>query len=246
MVKSLERKWFVGGAFAFAMLAACSDSSDATAARPVDDAGASSDAASAADSAPIDGDAAAPDASAAADAAAPQDAAVTQDSGAVDGGRPADAVAPTDAAVSTDAAASTDAGNGLACGRYRVSDPGTGVATGPCPGTGCDGSGLVEDGRGGLIWLRFTYLPSNQRQTLAEANAYCASRGMRLPTLTQAQGIAGGTNTCTAAWPAGWRTWTSTTFGTSEAYVVAVGGLALRTGIIQSSSTLCVRSGGPQ
>jgi hypothetical protein len=239
MTKAVEFGVVRAGALVVAVLVGCSDPSEPSAGGSTVDAGGAptvTDAAAVVDAGPVVVTDAAADAASATDAASTTDAAALDAGGASDAGRVADAGAD----------ASADAGNGLACGRYRVSDPGTGTATGPCPGTGCDGSGLVEDGRGGLIWLRFTYLPANQRQTLAEANTYCASRGMRLPTLSQAQGIAGGTNTCNAAWPAGWQTWTSTTFGTSEAYVVDVGGLALRTGIIQSSPTLCVRSGGPQ
>ena len=249
MAKAGERGWVRGGALILAVLVGCGESNDpatgastadAGGSQPVTDAAASTDA-----DMPADTDAAATaDANSPAVTDAGADAASTTDaSTAIDAGGAADAGRPADAAA--DAAA--DASNGLECSRYRVSDPGTGTATGGCPGTGCDGSGLVVDSRGGLTWLRFAYRPASpQGQTLAQANSYCASRGMRLPTLTQAQGIAGGTNTCTAAWPAGWETWTSTTFGTTEAYVVSVGGLALRTGIIQSAPVLCVRSSGPQ
>jgi hypothetical protein len=174
------------------------------------------------------------------DAAA--DAGVTADAN-TDASSTADASANADAAPSD--AGTADAAASVLCGRYRVIDPGTGSASGACPGPSCDGSGLVADPRNGLVWQRFRYLPAGG-QTLAQATAYCTAKGMRLPTQPQASAIAGGTGTCQEAWPAGWTTWTSTTVNGTEAFVVDSGGLALRTRTNQSEAVLCVRSNGPQ
>jgi hypothetical protein len=184
------------------------------------------------------------DASPTADATSNADASPTADAASnADASSTADASANADAAPSD--AGTADAAASVLCGRYRVIDPGTGSASGACPGPSCDGSGLVADPRNGLVWQRFRYLPAGG-QTLAQATAYCTAKGMRLPTQPQASAIAGGTGTCQEAWPAGWTTWTSTTVNGTEAFVVDSGGLALRTRTNQSEAVLCVRSNGPQ
>ena len=87
-------------------------------------------------------------------------------------------------------------------GRYVIVDPGTGSASGSCPGSACDGSGLVKDTSTGLTWARYTYYPGYPPgQTQTQAAAYCAGRGGRLPTKDEALAIAGN-NYCQSAWPA--------------------------------------------
>jgi len=83
------------------------------------------------------------------------------------------------------------------CGRYVVEDPGNGVDE--------SGTGLVHDTTSGRRWLRFTS-PSFTRHE--EAVAYCARRGMRLPTRNEALRISAG-RFCREAWPFAWYTWTS-------------------------------------
>lgn len=237
MAKAGERGWVRGGALILAVLVGCSESNDAATGASTADAGGApsvTDAAASTDA----------DTPAVTDAGA--DAASTTDA-AADASSALDAGGPTDAGRGPDAAA--DAGSGLVCNRFRVTGAGTGAAGGACPGPGCDGSGSVFDTTTGATWQRFSYLPAApQTQTQAQAAAYCASKGMRLPTLQQVQAIADRFNFCLAAWPAGWRTWTSTTFGTTEAYNVDTGGVGIRALLTQNDHALCVRvsSGGPQ
>jgi hypothetical protein len=235
MTKAVEFGVVCTGALALSMLVGCSESSDAGTGGSTADAGATvTDAAPAADT----GSTVVTDAGA--------DAASTTDA-AVDASSALDAGGPTDAGRGPDGAA--DAGNGLVCNRFRVTGAGTGAAGGACPGPGCDGSGSVFDTTTGATWQRFSYLPAApQTQTQAQAAAYCLSKGMRLPTLQQVQAIADRFNFCLAAWPAGWRTWTSTTFGTTEAYNVDTGGVGIRAPLNQNDHAFCVRvsSGGPQ
>ncbi len=67
------------------------------------------------------------------------------------------------------------------------------------------GSGLVLDTRTGLRWLRFR---GPVGQTRAQAKAYCADRGLRLPTSEEAGAISEAAY-CKEAWPEGWSTWTA-------------------------------------
>jgi hypothetical protein len=100
-------------------------------------------------------------------------------------------------------------------GRYLVLDPGTSEDNG-------DGTGTVRDTRTGLTWMRKAYRPS---QTQAQAQAYCQSKGMRLPTKEEAMGIAGKNYDITrCAFPYFWRTWTSTPAGSGVAWYILSGG----------------------
>jgi hypothetical protein len=109
---------------------------------------------------------------------------------------------PEDSGV-VDAGGSTgDAAGQLACGRFRVEDPGN---------PSLPGSGRVFDTATGLAWLRFVHRnlpPLDAIMPRFEAERYCAQHGMRLPSGNEAIAIAG-TNFCLEAWPAGWGTWTS-------------------------------------
>lgn len=86
--------------------------------------------------------------------------------------------------------------------RYTVLDTGNG-ANG-------SGSGLVHDSTTGLTWMRFYYTPASSTQAEDQADAYCQSVGMRLPTESEALAISGA-NGDACAWPQGWDTWTSST-----------------------------------
>ncbi len=85
-------------------------------------------------------------------------------------------------------------------GRYTLVTP---------PSTGCDndGSGRVLDTTTGLAWTSHSFwqMPT----THDEALLYCSSEGMRLPTRSEAQGIAG-RNRQKCAFPCNWITETST------------------------------------
>jgi hypothetical protein len=116
-----------------------------------------------------------------------------------------------DAGRSSDEACSTN--------RYTVIDSGNPSSNYsmvcPTKGSGCDGSGLVEDTTTGLVWMRFEYFPvdpntlssKNPGQTYDQAVAYCTRNAMRLPTLSEAEGIAG-LNTLHCVWQPYWATWT--------------------------------------
>ena len=69
-------------------------------------------------------------------------------------------------------------------------------------------SGLVKDNTTGLVWMRkHHHVTAGMSQALA--SDYCGGKGMRLPTLDEALGIAGSHwNQC--GWPCGWVTWTTT------------------------------------
>lgn len=105
--------------------------------------------------------------------------------------------------------------------RYEILDAGTGIDVEvaqecPLPGSTCDGSGLVLDKETGLRWLRFEYFPipasevsaGDPGQHFEPARAYCEGRQMRLPTLEEAENIAG-ENHLACVFPY-WATWTST------------------------------------
>lgn len=98
------------------------------------------------------------------------------------------------------------------CGRYVVEDPGNGAAN--------SGTGLVNDTTSGLRWLRFgsPWFTGHE-----EAVAYCAGRGMRLPTREEALRITAG-RFCYDAWPFDWRTWTSTAASEGRVWVVLFDG----------------------
>jgi hypothetical protein len=151
-----------------------------------------------------------------------------------------------------DGAPSVDSGTAGSCGRYQVLVPGTGTASGTCPGSGCDGSGLVKDTTTDLTWARFPYYPTSDYpvsggQTQAQAAAYCAGRGGRLPTKDEALAIAGNNNYCRAASPVEWGTWTSTSAGAGLAWYVVYDGyttqIVVGNGLngVYSLGALCVR-----
>jgi hypothetical protein len=137
--------------------------------------------------------------------------------------------------------AQTDASD-LLCGRFRVVDPGTGDANGPCPGSRCDGSGLVLDVLTGLTWSRFSYFPGDPPgQTFAQAQAYCASRSARLPTKDEGAAIAS-PSYCMSAWPATWYAWTSTPAGDGEVWVfTATRGSGVEPAGSRLNGVVCVR-----
>jgi hypothetical protein len=130
---------------------------------------------------------------------------------------------------------------GTACvpeGRYTLVDPGTGVAGGPCPGSGCDGSGLVRDGTTGLVWSRYPYLGVSS-QTFAEASDHCASLAMRVPTESEALGVAGSFDGC--AWPLRWETYTSTSSASGNVVLVTWDGWSSSVAVDAGFPVLCVR-----
>lgn len=80
-----------------------------------------------------------------------------------------------------------------------------------------DGSGLVRDNQTGLVWTRQDYFAPDL--FLAQAKAYCKSRGMRLPSKEESIAI-GGTNNDTCAFPHARVTWTTSTAGPKSAWIV--------------------------
>jgi len=116
-------------------------------------------------------------------------------------------------------AGAKDPGETCSTERYIILDAGNSRTTYSihCPelGSGCDGSGLVLDKKTWLVWMRFEYFPcdpdtlsaDNPGQTYDQAVEYCASRGMRLPTMSEALNIAG-ENTLRCVWQPYWATWT--------------------------------------
>jgi hypothetical protein len=99
--------------------------------------------------------------------------------------------------------------------RYVILDPGNGV--------GGSGTGLVRDNSTGLTWTRFDYTEPNAGEPEGETDCMNVNINMRLPTETEALGIAG-SNQDSCAWPAGWDTWTSTVVDPYGWYVVTSGG----------------------
>lgn len=124
--------------------------------------------------------------------------------------------------------------------RYTVIDPGTGVGGGACPGTGCDGSGLVKDNVSGLTWTRYHY----NWGTGPTADAFCSGKSMRLPTQTELQVIGAGTSSYdSCAFPIPW-TSTSSTPGTYRNVVMKSDGTQICTGSISFNTcyyVLCVK-----
>jgi hypothetical protein len=93
-------------------------------------------------------------------------------------------------------------------GRYNVVTPSS-------PACLAEGTGIVIDNLTGLTWMAEEYQPppdpenGDVFQNLAQATAYCASRGMRVPTKDEALAVAG-TSYDACAFPCGGGTWTST------------------------------------
>jgi hypothetical protein len=126
----------------------------------------------------------------------------------------ADNICQPACAADPDCAASASTWNltkPLLCGRYVVEDEGAGRIG--------SGTGLILDTATGLKWLRFDG-PGGRIHK--ETGAFCAAKGMRLPTKTEAVAIAshGREKWCEAAWPKGWWTWTTTTAGEGRAWYV--------------------------
>jgi len=86
------------------------------------------------------------------------------------------------------------------------------------------GNTLVKDNMNGLTWMRtpYTLTAAGSQFTQPLAATYCSNNNMRLPTQSEALGIAG-PNLATCAFPQAWSTWTSTgvSNSTTEAYIVA-------------------------
>jgi len=77
-------------------------------------------------------------------------------------------------------------------------------------------------------------------QNQAQAAAYCAGRGMRLPTLDEALALSAGVDTC--AFPCDWFTWTSSSSGPGLAWRANyLGGSAFENAATFSYSALCVQ-----
>ncbi len=99
-------------------------------------------------------------------------------------------------------------------GRYTVLDSGTTEV----------GTGLVRDNRTGLTWTRRIYHEMMNSFHYADAQKYCVSHGMRLPTLVEAQGIAG-QSFAECAWPLPpWGTFTSTYVDATNVWLVDLHG----------------------
>jgi hypothetical protein len=141
------------------------------------------------------------------DSGALRDAAVADTGGNVQGDSsmaPEDAGIPDAGSAGSDGA-SEEAAAGPACGpppaRYTLlTDAGT---------VGDAGVGLVEDNTTGLVWMSTSVGgEQSQEQTQMLAASYCASLGLRLPTESEALGIAAA-NYASCAFSQ-WSTWTST------------------------------------
>jgi beta-galactosidase len=102
----------------------------------------------------------------------------------------------------------SDASTTCGDGRYTVLAPGNGPQ---------DGSGRIKDNTTGLTWARFKNYPTGHGQAAAEA--YCQEQGGRLPTESEALGIAG-TNYDACAWPQEWETYTITAANSGNAWFV--------------------------
>lgn len=115
------------------------------------------------------------------------------------------------------------------CGRYVVEDVGNAEDG--------SGTGLVRDIRTGLLWLRFAGASGSGQRGAA---AFCARRGMRLPTKEEALAIAD-KGSCNDAWPMGWGTWTSSFSEPNEAWHVGSLGNPVRDSLLTPVRALCVR-----
>jgi hypothetical protein len=87
---------------------------------------------------------------------------------------------------------------------------------------------LVKDNQTGLTWQRAetTYTDGGAQYTQPIAQSYCTSQNMRLPSQSEALGVAGTANFASCAWPAPWITWTSTinSANTAQAALVTSAG----------------------
>ncbi len=105
--------------------------------------------------------------------------------------------------------------------------------------TGAD-AGLVRDNATMLVWMRDDHGAGEPPQTQAQAAAYCAGRGMRLPTEDEAIALA--TNYAACAF-SHWQTWTSTAApAAGDAWVVDYAGdVSPQVADNFPSAVLCVR-----
>jgi hypothetical protein len=138
--------------------------------------------------------------------------------------------ASTDAASVVDASGRMDTGAtdaasdaGPTDSRVAETEAAAAPTCGPPPNrftllSGAD-AGLVRDNMTGLVWMNDSVggqQTSEQTQSLAAA--YCAGRGMRLPTEDEALALAAAYASCAFGQ---WGTWTSTDVGTTgDAWVV--------------------------
>jgi hypothetical protein len=107
---------------------------------------------------------------------------------------------------------------------------------------------LVTDNQSGLTWTRTVKTDSaaGSQFTGVDAQAYCSSQNMRLPTESEALGI-GGNNNATCAFPGTWSTWTSTgdpDDATKSAIVNFDGTMAYQVTNNYPGATLCDMSAG--
>lgn len=168
------------------------------------------------------------------------------DSGSDSGTRP-DGMLPADGAMSTDGEVSTDGSLPQGCGpglRYTVITPSTPDCTTATSIN--DGTGRVLDKTTGLTWASKSYEPSTGLSQ-ADANAYCASQGMRMPTQREALGIRATINggriefDQVCAFPCAWGTWTSSAAGDGIAWIVGWQGNSLTQRVDKHASVLCVQ-----
>jgi len=109
-------------------------------------------------------------------------------------------------------------------------------------------SSLVIDNRSGLIWTRTvqTDTAPGSQFTGVDAQNYCTSLNMRLPTESEALGISG-VNNASCAFPGVWSTWTSTVDpndSTKSGVVNFDGTSAYQVTVNYPGATLCVSGAG--
>ncbi|MBV8115512.1 MAG: immunoglobulin domain-containing protein, partial [Silvibacterium sp.] len=109
-------------------------------------------------------------------------------------------------------------------------------------------SSLVTDNQSGLTWTRTvqTDTTPGSQFTGVDAQNYCASISMRLPTQSEALGISGVSN-ASCAFPGVWSTWTSTVDpddSTKSAVVNFDGTSAYQVTVNYPGATLCVSGTG--
>ena len=107
---------------------------------------------------------------------------------------------------------------------------------------------LVIDNQSGLIWTRTvqTDTAAGSQFTGVDAQNYCTSLNMRLPTQSEALGISG-VNNASCAFPGVWSTWTSTVDpddSTKSALVNFDGTSAYQVTVNYPGATLCVSGNG--
>ena len=109
-------------------------------------------------------------------------------------------------------------------------------------------SALVTDNQSGLIWTRTvqTDTTPGSQFTGVDAQNYCTSLSMRLPTQSEALGISG-VNNASCAFPGVWSTWTSTVDpddSTKSGVVNFDGTSAYQVTVNYPGATLCVSGTG--